>query len=104
MTFKKRRKAGRLDQALTLMRTLQSAGKQRFGLEMQLVSSAGTNSGCQARENTSPQRGLNERNFGPQYHQQVIAYFLVKLRINITVFQKLHKFPESRCNTHNINA
>lgn len=52
MAFTKRRKVGRLDQALTLMRTLQSAGKQRFGLEMKLVSSAGTNSGCAKHEKT----------------------------------------------------
>lgn len=52
MALTRRRKAGRLDQALTLMRTLQSARKQHFGLEMQLVSSAGTNSGCVKHEKT----------------------------------------------------
>ena len=34
------------------MRTLQSAGKQHFGLEMQLVSNAGTNSGYVKHEKT----------------------------------------------------
>ena len=38
---------------------------------------------------------LKRRKFYPLHQKQVIACFLVKLRINITFFHKLRKFPSS---------